>query len=89
MIESCESCGENFLTEADPYVVRPTSKGYKLYCCCHIKGFDEVKSMKDKIEAENKKLREALSLIEMANCYTDYEDAVSIAREALEEVGDK
>ena len=37
------------------------------------------------LEAENKKLREALSLVEMANCYTDYEDAVDIAREALKE----
>jgi hypothetical protein len=40
---------------------------------------------KKKLEEENKKLREALSLVEMANCYTDYEDAVSIAKEALKE----
>jgi len=41
----------------------------------------------NRLQAENKKLREALELIEMANCYTDYEDAVDIAREALKEVG--
>jgi len=40
----------------------------------------------NRLQAENKKLREALELIEMANCYTDYEDAVGIAREELKEV---
>ena len=42
MLENCESCGKDFLTEADPYVVRPTPSGRKLYCYCHIKGFDEI-----------------------------------------------
>ena len=36
MIETCDACGEDFLTEADPYVVWPTPNGRKLYCQCHI-----------------------------------------------------
>jgi hypothetical protein len=58
MIASCESCGEDFLTESDPYVVRPTKNGDKLYCYCHIKGFDEVKSKADKLQDENTNLNE-------------------------------
>jgi hypothetical protein len=56
MIASCESCGEDFLTESDPHVVRPTRQGYKLYCYCHIKGFDEVNG---KIEYLETKLAES------------------------------
>ena len=52
MIETCCSCGEDFLTEADPYVVRPTPKGIKLYCSCQIVGHSQSN------ESEIKKLRE-------------------------------
>ena len=58
MIHSCELCGNDFLTEADPYVVRPTHQGVKLYCYCMIKG-DEMKAA-EKLKEENKKLVEAL-----------------------------
>lgn len=50
MLETCESCGKDFLTEADPYVVKPTPNGRKLYCFCHIKGFDEVGKKIKKLE---------------------------------------
>ena len=59
MIHTCELCGSDFLTEADPYVVRPTPAGVKLYCVCQIKGFDEMKGA-EKLKEENKKLVEAL-----------------------------
>ena len=59
MIHTCELCGSDFLTEADPYVVRPTPTGVKLYCVCQIKGFDEMKGA-EKLKEENKKLVEAL-----------------------------
>lgn len=86
MIASCESCGEDFLTESDPHVVRPTKNGYKLYCYCHIKGFDEVKSTTDRLKAENKKLREALRFIRSsADCRneSETEQCSHIAEEAL------
>lgn len=66
MIASCESCGEDFLTESDPYVVRPTNNGNKLYCYCHIKGFDEVITKADKLQAENAKLKKALQFTILA-----------------------
>ena len=65
MIHSCELCGNDFLTEADPYVVRPTPTGVKLYCVCQIKGFEEMKGA-EKLKEENKKLVEALKFYE--NC---------------------
>ena len=61
MIASCESCGNDFLTESDPHVVRPTPRGNKLYCYCHIKGFDEVENKMKELEAENAKLRGCVS----------------------------
>jgi hypothetical protein len=61
MIASCESCGEDFLTESDPHVVRPTKNGYKFYCYCHIKGFDEVKTKSDKKDEEIKSLKNDLN----------------------------
>lgn len=59
MIQTCELCGNDFLTEADPYVVRPTPKGVKLYCYCQIKGFDEMdalKSLRNRINELEEKL---------------------------------
>jgi hypothetical protein len=79
MIASCESCGEDFLTESDPHVVRPTKSGYKLYCYCHIKGFDEVKT-NPRIEA----------LVKENELYTDkifeMEANASILIKALEKI---
>jgi hypothetical protein len=54
MIHTCELCGSDFLTEADPYVVRPTPTGVKLYCVCQIKGFEEMKGA-EKLKEENEK----------------------------------
>jgi hypothetical protein len=59
MIMTCELCGNEFLTEADPYVVRNTPQGQKYYCSCMIINHDQVSGI-DKLQAENKKLREAL-----------------------------
>jgi hypothetical protein len=66
MIASCESCGEDFLTESDPHVVRPTKNGCKLYCYCHIKGFDEIKSKIDKLQTENKNIQ-----VDLVKAYQD------------------
>lgn len=61
MVETCSLCGSDFLTEADPYVVRPTGSGVKLYCYCQIKGFDEMDVVVIKrLRAENDELRETI-----------------------------
>ena len=103
MIAACESCGEDFLTEADPHVIRPTKNGYKLYCYCHIKGFDEVKSLGNNLKDENKKLREALKtsieghqfarIILREACFhnaaDDMTDFIDVTMKALREMEDK
>lgn len=64
-IHTCELCGSDFLTEADPYVVRPDPTGVKLYCVCQIRGFEEMKGTEklreenEKLKEENKKLKDA------------------------------
>jgi hypothetical protein len=63
MTQTCKICGSDFLTEADAYVVRPTSEGVDLYCYCQIKGFDEVSAVKHLKEKINK-LEERLYQIE-------------------------
>jgi hypothetical protein len=73
MIASCESCGEDFLTESDPHVVRPTKNGYKLYCYCHIKGFDEVKSLTDKLTTQ----------------LVSYEATLGFLKDTLREIADE
>jgi len=61
MVETCELCGSDFLTEADPYVVRPTPSGVKLYCYCQIKGFEEMDVIVIKrLKAENEELRQTV-----------------------------
>lgn len=60
MIYTCELCGSEFLTEADPYIVRPTKDGVKLYCMCQIKGFEEMKGA-EKLQAKNVELERELS----------------------------
>jgi hypothetical protein len=102
MIHSCELCGNDFLTEADPYVVRPTPKGVKLYCYCMIKG-DEMKAA-EKLKEENKKLVEALKFyanerywegreIDGDDWHDFYEDGNGIggklARQVLKEIGEE
>ena len=73
MIASCESCGKDFLTEADPHVVRPTKNGYKLYCYCHIKGFDEVESLTDKLTTK----------------IVNYEATIGLLKDTLREIADE
>jgi hypothetical protein len=61
MVKTCELCGSDFLTEADPYVVRPTPSGVKLYCYCQIKGFEEMDVIVIKrLKAENEELRQTV-----------------------------
>lgn len=50
MIMTCPVCKEPFLTEADPYIVIPSSKGYEHRCTCGIR----------KLQEENKSLRSDL-----------------------------
>jgi hypothetical protein len=59
MIMTCELCGNDFLTEADPYVVRNTHQGQKYYCSCMISNHDQISGI-DKLQAENKKLRKII-----------------------------
>jgi hypothetical protein len=59
MIMTCELCGNEFLTEADPYVVRNTPQGQKYYCSCMIIKHDQVSGI-DKLQAENKTLRKMI-----------------------------
>jgi hypothetical protein len=86
---SCELCKRDFLTEADPHVIRPTSKGYLHYCSCIIINHDQISGI-EKLQAENKKLREALEFYATHardNCHYPVTD--KIAREALKEVGEE
>lgn len=50
MICTCPKCGNDFLTEADPYITVPSSKGYTLYCTCEL----------SRLKAENELMREGL-----------------------------
>jgi hypothetical protein len=59
MIMTCELCGNEFLTEADPYVVRNTPQGERYYCSCMIINHDQVSGI-DKLQAENKTLRKMI-----------------------------
>jgi hypothetical protein len=56
---TCELCGNEFLTEADPYVVRNTPQGERYYCSCMIINHDQVSGI-DKLQAENKTLRKMI-----------------------------
>ena len=62
MLKTCDLCKEDFLTEADPHVIRPTPSGYKIYCSCMIIGHDQLSGIK-KLQTENAKLKEALAYI--------------------------
>lgn len=64
-LEKCSSCSSEFLTEADPYIVRPTKDGLKLYCFCYIVGhnqFDHVDEIK-KLEAKNGELEKHIEIL--------------------------
>lgn len=89
MIMTCELCGNDFLTEADPYVIQNTPQGQKYYCNCMISNHNQISSI-DKLQAENKKLRDALEEIAKseyeANPWTIVPTKESkIAKKALKE----
>jgi transcriptional regulator with PAS, ATPase and Fis domain len=86
MIVSCELCGEDFLTESDCYVVRPTPKGNKLYCYCQIRNFEEMSAM-EKLQAENAFLKENINGTKIKQMNDRIEDLLAEnkkLREALE-----
>lgn len=80
MIMTCELCGNDFLTEADPYVIQNTPQGQKYYCNCMISNHNQISGI-DKLQAENKKLLEALKF------YANVNDWGMRAREVLKELG--
>lgn len=82
MLETCELCKSEFLTEADPYVVRPTPQGYKLYCYCQIKGFDEIDPLKT-LKARVEKLEKTLRLFAFPEGKLEHDDVERLSREAL------
>jgi hypothetical protein len=67
MIESCKKCNCDFLTEADPYGVIPSSKGYLLFCstCFAEKTYEpaiirEIQSLKTQLEEAEKVIKSAM-----------------------------
>lgn len=60
MIETCCACKKDFLTEADPYVVRPRHSGAKLYCACMIVGHDQMSGV-ELLESRIKELETQLA----------------------------
>ena len=87
MIYSCESCGEDFLTESDPHVIRPTRDGYKIYCYCHIKGFDEVKTKADKLSDQlSEQIRKNDKL---TTTLVSYEATIGFLKDVLREIADE
>jgi hypothetical protein len=78
-LEKCNSCGSEFLTEADPYIVRPTKDGLKLYCSCYIVGhnqFDHVDKIKE-LETKNAELEK--KLVEAEKAFEDKKRAINAA----------
>lgn len=64
MLRTCDNCGKDFLTEADPYVINPRPNGAKYYCSCRIKGEgDSIASLSQvmKWRYENEKMRALLT----------------------------
>lgn len=76
MIQTCNKCQEDFLTEADPYIVTPTSKGYILTCTCVI----------SKLQKERNELIEALE--KYRNMVSEYRSSGDewAAKDALEKI---
>jgi hypothetical protein len=55
MLKTCEMCSNDFITEADPYVVIPRPSGVKYYCSCMIVQGNEQSTI-DRLKAEINKL---------------------------------
>ncbi len=83
MLKTCDMCAEDFLTEADPHVIRPTPAGYKIYCSCMIVGHNQRSGI-EKLKLENAKLKEALVYI--AKVYDRPTDMKIKARHVLKEI---
>ena len=46
MIQECFKCKEDFLTEADPYLVYPGPSGVELICYkCYRKNIEDIKNL--------------------------------------------
>ncbi len=68
MIETCSLCGSDFLTEADPYIVRPTPQGRKLICGCQIKNLHQADSLAIKLSSRDAVIKD---LVEVVRFYAD------------------
>ena len=73
MILTCELCQNQFLTESDPHVVIP-GKEIKIYCCCQIKGNDDIKWI-DQLKHEHKLYQKHLSGLNKENERLEAENA--------------
>lgn len=87
MLVTCELCSNEFLTESDPHVVRPIPKGYKIYCMCQIRGFEEIKQRESVMES----LKEAIESMERLAAWELNETQTGIsmkleARESLQRI---
>jgi hypothetical protein len=64
MIATCSLCGSDFLTEADPYIVRPTPQGVKLVCGCQINGLPQADKLFEELTKLCAALDESIKVIE-------------------------
>jgi cell shape-determining protein MreC len=85
MIMTCELCGSDFLTEADPHVIRPTSRGYLHYCSCMIIGHDQISGI-DKLQAENIELKKKAQMNIHNSAFNGLLAENKRLREALESI---
>ena len=61
-------CGKEFLTEADPYVIIPSSKGYETNCGCYFTAENEsAKLMCAQLTTELEKLERIVEVLEKSN----------------------
>lgn len=65
MICTCAGCGREFLTEADPHVVRPTRNGYLMYCYCQIQGFAQGELDAHFLVMTSKELKALMDIVSM------------------------
>ncbi len=84
MIMTCELCGNDFLTEADPYVIQNTPQGQKYYCSCMISNHNQISSI-DKLQAQNKKLRQELEIAKSIFREEGFDGAADDIEEALKD----
>ena len=81
MLERCCACNSEFLTEADPYIIRPTKNGVRLYCSCYIVGCNEFDYV-----GKNKKLEAQLD--KATTMIVNHEAKIGYMKESLEKIRD-